>query len=119
LDSANPISFKTNGRPAFVGVSGNWAGVKQIETACRDRQIPFSLIYWAAGYPELQRKGLADDSTWYMGIMQQGYEYAMVNGRPDQIDIESWAQAPSHFTPETGQWTFSRAALDFLERFGK
>jgi hypothetical protein len=68
---------------------------------CRKRKLPFSLIYWASEQSALARMGLADDSTWYVSIMQQGYDYAMVQGRPDQYVIESWIKPPSHSVPET------------------
>ena len=49
--------------------------------------------------------------------MQQGYDYALVQGSPDQYVIESWLDAPSRCTPETGQFTFTRSVLDFSRRF--
>ncbi len=95
----------------------SWRDVKKIEQACRKRNLPFSLIYWASGLPAMQRKGLADDSTWYTGIMQQGYDYAFVGGAPDQVVIESWVQAPARVLPETGEFTFTRSVRDFVKKF--
>jgi hypothetical protein len=95
---------------------GSWPEVKKLEQHCRQRKMPFSLIYWASGYPSLARRRLADDSTWYVSIMQQGYDYALVQGRPDQYVIESWLEAPSRSTPETEPWTFTRSVLDFTCR---
>ncbi|MFC1596383.1 hypothetical protein ACFL5Q_00355 [Planctomycetota bacterium] len=63
--------------------------------------------------------GLADDSTWYVSIMQQAYDYAMVRGRPDQYVIESWIEAPSRSTPESEPWTFTRSVLDFTRKFAR
>jgi hypothetical protein len=83
------------------------------------RKLPFSLIYWASEQPALEKMGLSDDSTWYVSIMQQGYDYAMVHGRPDQYVIESRLKAPSKSTPESEQWTFTRSVLDFTRRFVK
>jgi len=97
--------------------SGTWREVRKLEQYCRGRKLPFSLIYWASGYPALARKGLADDSTWYTAIMQQGYDYALVDGTPDQYVIESWVKAPSQGLPETGPWTFTRSVLDFSRKF--
>lgn len=96
---------------------GNWKEVRQLERYCRQRKLPFSLIYWPSLLPAMKRKGLADDSTWYVGIMQQGYDYVLVNGAPDQYVIESWVQSPDHCVPETGEFTFTRSVLDFVRRF--
>jgi hypothetical protein len=79
--------------------TGTWREVKELENFCRARKMPFSLIYWAADYPALDRKELADDSTWYVSIMQQGYDYALVDGAPDQYVVQSWLDAPSRSTP--------------------
>ena len=103
----------------FIMGNSNWREVKKLEDACRARKLPFSLIYWAADYPALQKRGLADDSTWYTGIMSQGYDYALVNGSPDQVVIESWVGAPSRYVPEADEWTFTRSVRDFCARFVK
>ena len=97
----------------------NWQEVRKLELACRQRRIPFSLIYWASMQPAMKRKGLADDSTWYTGIMQQGYDYAFVGGTPDQVVIESWVQSPARCLPETGEFTFTRSVRDFVNKFVK
>lgn len=96
---------------------GSWGEVRKIEQACRQRKIPFSLIYWASGEPGLKRKGVADASIWYISIMQQGYCYAMVDGHPDQVVVQSWLEAPPQCLPETEQWTFTRSVLDFTRTF--
>jgi len=98
---------------------GNWPEVKQLEEVCRRRNIAFSLIYWAADYPALDRLKLADDSTWYVSIMRQGNDYAFVGGAPDQYVIESWIGAPSRSAPDTEEWTFTRSVRDFCARFLK
>lgn len=67
----------------------------------------------------LMKRGLADDSTWYVSIMQQAYDHAAVDGRPDQFVIESWVGAPARSTPETGDWTFTRSVRDFAKKFVK
>ncbi|NQT38348.1 MAG: hypothetical protein HQ581_12700, partial [Planctomycetes bacterium] len=41
---------------------GSWPEVKKLQQYCRQRKLPFGLIYWASGYPALARRGLADDS---------------------------------------------------------
>jgi len=96
---------------------GNWREVRELERHCRQRKLPFSLIYWPSLLPAMRRKGLADDSTWYVGIMQQGYDYALVDGAPDQYVIESWVQLPDRCLPENGEFTFTRSVLDFVHRF--
>jgi len=98
---------------------GNWPEVKKLEGVCRQRKIAFSLIYWAADYPALDRLKLADDSTWYVSIMRQGNDYAFVGGSPDQYVIESWIGAPSRSVPETEEWTFTRSVRDFCTHFLK
>ena len=98
---------------------GSWVEVKKLEKFCRDRELPFSLIYWAADYPHLQRLNLADDATWYISIMRQGNDYALVGGAPDEYVIESWVGAPLRSVPETGRWTFTHSVRDFCRRFVK
>jgi hypothetical protein len=96
---------------------GSWREVKKLEQYCRSRKLAFSLIYWASGYPGLERRGLADDSTWYVSVMQQGYDYAAVDGSPDQYVVESWINAPSRSVPETEEFTFTRSVRDFSRKF--
>jgi hypothetical protein len=96
---------------------GSWPEVRKLEQYCRARKIPFSLIYWASGYPGLARRGLGDDSTWYVSVMQQGYDYAMAQGRPDEYVIESWVGAPSRSVPESDEFTFTRSVRDFVKKF--
>ncbi len=96
---------------------GSWPEVKKLEQYCRQRKLPFSLIYWAADYGALRRMGLADDATWYISLMQHGYDYALVHGSPEQYVVQSFVGAPSHSTPETDPWTFTRSVLDFSRKF--
>jgi hypothetical protein len=98
---------------------GTWPEVKKLERYCRSKKLPFSMIYWASAQPSLKRLGLADDSTWYISIMHQGYAYAMAQGTPDQYVVESWIDAPTHSVPETDPWTFTRSVLDFSRTFVK
>jgi len=99
---------------------GTWPEVRKLERACRQKKIPFSLIYWASGYPGLEKRGLADDATWYTMMMQQGYDYAFVDGRPDQIVLQSWlTDAPQRCVPEDEEFTFTRSVRDFVRRFVK
>ena len=98
---------------------GSWLDVRKLEHYCRQRKLPFSLIYWASGYPALERLGLADDSTWYVGIMQQGYDYAYLRGQPEQYVIQSWVGAPVRCVPESEPFTFTGSVLDFSHRFVK
>jgi len=94
--------------------AGNWPEVKQLELGCRQRKVPFSLIYWAADYDRMKQLSLADDATWYVGLMQQGYDYAFVGGAPDEYVIESWVGAPTQCLPETAEWTFTRSVREEL-----
>jgi hypothetical protein len=95
----------------------SWPEVKKLQEACQARKLPFSLIYWAADYPHLQRLHLADDGTWYISVMRQGNDYAFVGGAPDSYIIQSWIGAPSRAVPETAEWTFTRSVRDFCNRF--
>jgi hypothetical protein len=106
----------TNGNAIY---HGNWPEVRKLEAACRQRKLPFSLIYWAADYPRLAQLKLADDATWYIGVIRQGNDYAFVGGAPDEYVIESWVGAPSRAVPETEEWTFTRSVRDFCRRFVK
>ncbi len=99
--------------------NGSWKEVKTLEHWCRQRSLPFSLIYWPAGYPGMLKRGIADDSTWYVPLMQQGYDYLSIDGRPDQYVIESWVGAPSRCVPENADWTFTRTVRDFCQHFVK
>ena len=65
----------------------------------------------------MRNRRLADDATWYIGTMQQGYDYAFVHGEPEQFEIESWVGAPPWAVPETGEWTFTRSVRDFVRKF--
>ena len=96
---------------------GSWLEVRELERACRKRNLPFGLYYWASETGALRRLGLADDSTWYVAVMQQGYDYAMIQGAPDQYVLKSWVKLPSHSVPETDPWTFTRSVLDFSKKF--
>jgi hypothetical protein len=98
---------------------GTWPEMKKLECYCRSKKLPFSMIYWASGQPVLKRMGLADESTWYISIIHQGYAYAMAQGTPDQYVIESWIEAPSRSVPETAEWTFTRSVRDFAKKFVK
>lgn len=101
----------------FLHGRGSWAELKKLEQYCRQHKLPFSLIYWAADYPALSHMGLADDSTWYVSLIQQGYDYALVHGSPEQYVVQSWVNGPSRTTPESDQWTFTRSVLDFNRMF--
>jgi hypothetical protein len=96
---------------------GSWLEVRNLERYCRARKLPFSLIYWASGFPHMEHRGLADDATWYVGIMQQGYDYLAVGGAPDQYVIESWVNGPVRNVPESGDFTFTRSVYDFARKF--
>jgi len=98
---------------------GSWREVRKLEQYCRNRKLTFSLIYWASGYPAMERRGLADNSTWYVAVMQQGYDYVAVEGTPDQYVIESWINAPARCLPETGEFTFTRSVRDFSRKFAR
>jgi hypothetical protein len=96
---------------------GCWRDLKRIEDHCRRKGIALSVVYWAANYPAMLKQNLADDLTWYVGVLQMGFDYAAVGGKPDQIVVQSWVDGPNTFLPETKPWTFTKSALDLTERF--
>ena len=110
---------------------GTWQEVKQLQNYCRTRQLPFSLIFWPGSYGWFKSINLADDSTCYVSVMNQGYEYsafdaasasqfpalAPLKGGPDEYVIQSWEPCPSHSVPETGDFTFTRLVGDFVRKF--
>ncbi len=57
-------------------------------------------------------------SSWYLSFMHQGTAYALVDGWPDQIVIQSWLKSGNpQCLPETEPLTFARSALDFIRKF--
>jgi hypothetical protein len=98
---------------------GSWKEVQKIETSCRKARLPFSLIYWSSGYPLFKRLGIGDDSTWYAGVMTQGYAYASIGARPDQYCLESWVGAPAHSVPDSDPNAYMGSARDFFTRFAR
>jgi len=96
---------------------GSWKDLRRLEIWCKQHKMPFQLIYWASGYPAATKRGLADDSTWYTAIMQQGYDYALIDGKPDAYVIESWIDAPPQCVPDSAEWTFTRSVRDFARKF--
>jgi len=107
--------------------TGSWQEVKQLQAFCHSRKLPFSLIFWPGSYGWFQRIHLADDNTWYVSVMNQGYEYAALEspavggaaatGGPDQYVIQSWEPCPAHGVPETGDFTLTRLVRDFVKKF--
>ncbi len=95
---------------------GRWSEVLEIEKYCRSRHIPFSKIYWAANYGWMQRLEMADDKTWYVGVMSQGYRYASSGGKPDEYVVQSWVQAPSRMLPDSEYFTFTSSVRDFVQQ---
>ena len=94
--------------------NGSWLEVKKLEDYCHSIHLPFSLIYWAADWNRLNRFGVGDDTAWYCSLMQQGYDYALLQAAPDQYVIQSWDKCPSVAVPETQEYSFTRGARDFL-----
>jgi hypothetical protein len=84
--------------------------------ACVRTNFPNIRIGDIEVYPSIS---IADDSTWYTAIMQQGYDYAFIDGKPDQYVIESWISAPGNCVPETAEFTFTRSVRDFARKFVK
>jgi len=116
----------------------SWNEVAKLQQFCHARNLPFSLLYWAPGYNIAKALGTADDSTWYTGVIEQGYNYDQVtkapqsgmaqqlkksdyfgrgDGGPDQYVIESYVGAPLRTIPEMDNFTFTRSVLDFANKF--
>jgi hypothetical protein len=98
---------------------GSWQGVAALAGETRKAGVPFSLIYWASGYPSEKAEGLAGDDTWYVEVLGQGYAVADAGLHPDQFVLESWINAPSRIVPEDEHYTFTRSVLDFARKFVK
>ncbi len=98
---------------------GSWREVKALENFLHENNIKFSLIYWAADQPLLENINAADDMTWYIGVMHQGYAYLIAGGKPDEYVIESWVQVPKRAVPERMKSTFTGSVIDFYNRFIK
>lgn len=96
---------------------GSWKGVASLAATVRNIGVPFSLIYWASGYPSEMASGVAGEDTWYIEVLGQGYAVSDVGSPPDQFVLESWIGAPKQTVPETGDFTFMRSVLDFGRKF--
>jgi len=111
--------------------NGSWQEVKQLQNFCHTRQIPFSLIFWPGSYAWFNTIHMADDNTFYVSVMNQGYEYAAfdppaaagfsnispLKGGPDEYVIQSWEPCPSHSVPESADFTLTRLVTDFVKKF--
>lgn len=91
---------------------GDWQEVHLLETLCRERGLPFSLIYWAA-----PANLSVEDDDWHPNLLIQGEAYERLGGRPDEYDIQSWLSIPEAAIPETRPGTFTHSARDFIDRF--
>lgn len=100
------VSFAKAGR-------GSWREVSSLAAAARGLGLPFSLIYWASGYPSERAEGLAGDDTWYVEVLGEGYAVADTGIHPDQFVIESWIDAPAKIVPDDAEFSFTRSVLDF------
>ena len=98
---------------------GSWPDLVKLEHFCRSRHLPFSLIYWAADIPALEKTGHATAATWYISTMQMGNDYAIAGGNPNEYVLESWVGEPPQSVPESLPWTFTGTALDFANTFLK
>lgn len=96
---------------------GSWTDVKKVETFCRARGVRFSLICWAADFPALKERGLANEMTWYVGVMHTAAAFASVGGAPDELVVESWLHTPSEAVPETSPAAFTRSVLDLAATY--
>ncbi|MHC4799817.1 MAG: hypothetical protein ACYTF1_24545, partial [Planctomycetota bacterium] len=90
---------------------GNWSQVKNMETFCRNRGIPFSLAYWCSPH-----SGSNNDYYWYSDVMQQGSAYQSVGGSPEVYDHVSWETIPSS-VPETQNYTLTNTLIDFVAQY--
>jgi hypothetical protein len=96
---------------------GSWRGVAQLAAEVRKAGLPFSLIYWASGFPSEKAAGFGGEDTWYIEVMGQGYNVADTGLRPDQFVLESWLNTPSRVVPEDQDFTFTRSVRDFAQKF--
>ncbi|HEY3324188.1 MAG TPA: hypothetical protein VGP72_27300 [Planctomycetota bacterium] len=97
--------------------NGTWREVRKLEMECRKRKLPFSLIYWPSGYVGFKKKNMADDTFCFSAILQQGANYAIVDGHPEQVVVQSWDDVPSRGVPDRESFTFTGTTLNFLSKF--
>jgi hypothetical protein len=111
------LSWRTITLAAWV-LTVLWAGIPPLSAQTPNMKPEVWMMPPpAADYSRMKELNLADDATWYVGVMRQGNDYAFVGGAPDQYVIESWVGAPSRAVPEDGDWTFTRSVRDFSRRF--
>lgn len=96
---------------------GSWHDLASLPNASRGLGVPFSLIYWASAYPSEKKAGFADEDTWYVEVLNQGYAVADAGIHPDQFVLESWINTPARIVPETADFSFTRSVLDFARKF--
>lgn len=96
---------------------GSWKGVAALADGTHKAGLPFSLIYWASGYPSENTEGFTGPDTWYVEVMAQGYAVVDAGIHPDQFVLESWIHTPPRTVPEDQDYTFTRSVLDFGRKF--
>jgi len=101
-----------------AGGQGSWVEMKRLETWCRQRNLSFSIIVWAAQNPRLPEERRADNGTWLAGLLAQGEAMRRAGVRPDQIVIESWLHVPDEAVPESLPGTFTHSVVEYARAFG-
>jgi hypothetical protein len=96
---------------------GSWHEAVMLGQSVRKIGVPFSLIYWASGYPQAKADGRANETIWYTEVLQEGADVAGVGGHPDQFVIESWIGTPVRTVPEDEPYSFTNSVLAFGTRF--
>lgn len=100
--------------------SGSWKDLSRLESYCKWRKIPFSMIYWASGIDGLTKHGISPDNAWYVGAVNQAAELSVAGSQPDQYVIESWVNgAPAHSLPETDPFSFMGSVNEIATHFAK
>ncbi|PPQ28467.1 hypothetical protein CCS01_24340 [Rhodopila globiformis] len=122
-----PLDFyrsDVNGMALIRLHRGSWADIKSLSDAVHQQGLPFSLIYWASGWPFLHsymrshglpNEGLVSEEIWCNQLSVQETTVRNLQIHPDQIVVQSWIAAPSRTLPENSRTcTFTKSALSVI-----
>ena len=94
-------------------MSWDFSNPRDLNNWCRNRGVPFSMIYWAAPADKSY-----NSPDWEYYILQQGAKYFNGGGRPDQYLVQSWLLIPVDTIPESLPNSFTHSTSAFFGRFG-
>ncbi|MHC4445304.1 MAG: immunoglobulin domain-containing protein [Planctomycetota bacterium] len=92
-------------------VKGNWNDVISIQNYCRDRGVPFSMIYNPS---RASYSGSSNNYDFWNDIMRQASRYQSFGGQPDEFDLQSWLHNIPTSLPETQNYTLTETLIDLV-----